>query len=102
MNPNMDKNLESNAKRAITTAFIGAIAEVEKQLGYIWGQDKEPAKMTESECYFFDLWQQIRNNIMDAGNKQCRIIEKEFKKYAVKYTGEFHVFKMKPRTRENQ
>lgn len=95
--PKSPKDLEllTNTKRAITTAFIGAIAEFEKSFGYIWGQNQQ--ELTENQKKFLDLWRKIRLNIMNLGNEQCRIMEREFEKFDIKYEGRFIEFNYKPR-----
>ena len=90
-----DLELKANVKRAITTSFIGAISEFEKAFGYIWGHNKQ--ELTENQQKFLELWKQIRNNIMNVGNEQCRIMDREFEKFDVKYVGRYYQFKVKPR-----
>lgn len=88
-----DLELAKNVKRAITTTFIGAIAELEKNIGYLWGHGK--TELTENEKKWLAVWENVRNNILDIGNGQCRIMDREFEKYNVKYVGKFTVFKIK-------
>jgi hypothetical protein len=77
-----DSDLNKNCNRAIKTTMIGAISRFEKAFGYLWGQGKE--QLTENEQKFLALWLQTRNEVLDCGNEQSRIIDKEFKKHIVK------------------
>lgn len=99
-NKDLDKDLElsKNVHRAIRTAFIGAISQFEKSFGYLWGHGKDKAEITENQQRFLDLWLQTRINILDCGNAQSRIIEREFEKFIVKYNGYQYKFQVKPRT----
>src|SRR5438876_201367 len=88
-----DLELKANVKRAITTSFVGAISEFEKAFGYIWGHSKE--ELTENQQKFLELWKQIRNNIMNLGNDQCRIMDREFERFEIKYVGRYTEFKIR-------
>lgn len=80
-------DLSKNCGRAIKTTMIGAIAKFEEAFGYLWGQGKE--ELTENEKKFLNLWLQTRNKVLDCGNEQSRIVDKEFKKYIVKYNYQY-------------
>lgn len=64
---NQSRELEILIQKRITAAFIGAIAEFEKQWAFLWEQDEE----------LFKKWQETRKNILDKGNNQVRIALKE-------------------------
>ncbi len=95
-----DSELEGNCKRAIRTTFIGAIAQFERHFGYLWGHCIDKDKLTENQKKFLDLWNHTRNNILDAGNQQSRIVTREFEKYTVKYIGYQYKFKFKNKERD--
>lgn len=54
------------------TTMIGALFEFEKVFGYLWGQNKNPDFLTESEEDFRDRWDDVRNQILNNGNNQLR------------------------------
>lgn len=54
------------------TTMIGALYEFEKVFGYLWGQDKNPDFLSESEEDFRDRWESVRNQILNNGNNQLR------------------------------
>lgn len=66
-----DEHKEIVTKRFQTT-MIGALYEFEKSFGYLWGQDKNPDFLTESEDSFRDRWEMVRNQILNNGNNQLR------------------------------
>lgn len=103
-NKDSDKDLElnSNVHRAIRTTFIGAISQFEKSFGYLWGHGKDKSEITENQKKFLDLWLQTRNNILDFGNAQSRIIDREFEKFIVKYNGYQYKFQVKPRVNRKE
>lgn len=96
-NSDKDSELVNNSKRAVRTAFIGAIAQFEKGFGYLWGHGKNKENLTDSEKKFLSLWLQVRNYILDCGNEQTRIIDREAEKFIVKWNGYQYKFDFKPR-----
>jgi hypothetical protein len=55
------------------TTMIGALFEFEKYFGHIWGlhkNDDEP--LTQSEEEYRELWEDVRNQILNNGNNQLR------------------------------
>jgi hypothetical protein len=63
--------------RKTTTSFIGAIAQVEKHLGVLWGHGKQDNKCSKDELAWRDIWERCRTEILNNGNKQVRAIERE-------------------------
>ncbi len=96
---NKDEQLNSNCKRAVKTSFIGALANFEKGFGYLWGYGKSKEEsLTDHEKLFLHRWLQVRESVLDCGNAQCRIIDREFEKFIVKYNGFQYKFNVKPRS----
>lgn len=55
------------------TTMIGAIFEFEKAFGYLWGHHKNPDEpLTDREAQFGDIWDTVRNKILNNGNNQLR------------------------------
>ena len=85
------------ASKRLRTTMIGCLSKFENVFGYLWGHYKsnnEP--LTDQEIYFDNLWQDVRNNILNHGNKQLRILENELDmisrdKPKVKYHYKFNV-----------
>lgn len=69
----------------MTTIFIGALASVERSMGYLWGEGKDD--LTENEKKWGKIYQELRNEILNKGNNQIRAMSNELDKYSVKYNG---------------
>lgn len=54
------------------TTMIGALFEFEKSFGYLWGQNKEDNELTDKEIEFGELWDYVRNKVLNNGNNQLR------------------------------
>jgi hypothetical protein len=54
------------------TTMIGALFEFEKAFGYLWGYNKELDNLTPQELKFNDIWEDVRNKILNNGNGQLR------------------------------
>lgn len=93
-----DLELNSNCKRAIKTTMIGALSRFEKSFGYLWGHGKSEAKgdkLTDHEKIFLELWLKLREEVLDCGNEQSRIVDKEFDKFIVRFNGYQYKFKVR-------
>lgn len=72
------------AIKRLKTVMIGSLSKMENSLGYLWGQHKnENELLTEQELYFDNVWQDVRNNILNHGNKQMRLLEEELSKILI-------------------
>jgi hypothetical protein len=67
----MSQNIEKIMRKKIETTMIGCLARFEEAFGYLWGQDKE--QLTKEEEKFSDIWEQVRESILDHGNHQIQI-----------------------------
>jgi hypothetical protein len=54
------------------TTMIGALFEFEKAFGYLWGYNKDFDSLNEKELQFNDIWEDVRNKILNNGNSQLR------------------------------
>lgn len=62
------------------TTMIGSLFEFENTFGYLWGHDKEMDQLTEREQEFSDMWEDVRNRILNNGNSQLRKTISDFDK----------------------
>lgn len=74
-------------KKKITTIFIGDIFSIENKFGYLWGKNKKIEELTEDEKKYRNLWNELRVEILDRGNKIFRSIEQEINIYEIKFLG---------------
>ena len=64
---------DSILKKRFQTTMIGALYELEKSFGYLWGYEKnEDEELTDKEEQFLDIWEETRNKILNTGNNQLR------------------------------
>lgn len=76
------ERLKFHIEKRVQSTMIGSIARVEKVFGHLWGQDKpENEQLTEQEEKFLDMWEYLRNDILNYGNKQIRSVSEDFNKY---------------------
>jgi hypothetical protein len=55
------------------TTMIGALFEFEKYFGHLWGLHKdENQPLTKVEEDYRELWEDVRNQILNNGNNQLR------------------------------
>jgi len=67
------QDLINQVKKKIQTTMIGALSSIEEHLSFLW-QDEE--KLSE-------IYQKLRSEILDKGNKQIRYAELDILKYEV-------------------
>lgn len=92
------QRLKFHVERRIQTTMIGALARIEENLGYLWGHHKpESEPLTEKESQFLDVWDYLRNDILNYGNAQIRKLNDDFHRYGGvfknKYSYKFPVIK---------
>lgn len=75
------ENLSRNMKKRIQTTMIGAIASIEEYFGQFWGKDSESP--TASQERFREIFEELRDEILDKGNTQIRSIDADLAKYEV-------------------
>lgn len=69
--------LKNLIKRRLTTTFIGGLDSIEQRLGYLWGQHKPFDELNDREKVFYQLWKQLRKEILDKGNLQTKLALRE-------------------------
>lgn len=70
------KDLQSYMEKRLQTTMIGAIARMEENFGFLWGQDQENITLKEEK--FLDIWELTRHQILNYGNNQLRNIQDDF------------------------
>lgn len=91
---NSRKRLVSILDQKFKTTMIGAIARFEEAFGELWGhRDNSPSI---EQLKFRRIWDEVRKDILDNGNKQRRAAHDEVSQYTMswdKYKTEFIVRK---------
>lgn len=70
-------------KKKVQTTMIGALSSMEKHFGKLWNNGNSP--MTEEQEVLFNLYKEMRSEILDKGNHQARNIDAELAQYDVEW-----------------
>lgn len=93
-NERSKERLEKICAQKIRTTMIGALSELEKKFGFLWGLDEDgkdlDQELTEDEAYMEELFEQVRTYILDNGNKQIRNLGQELEQYTVTWN-RYHI-----------
>jgi len=83
MREEQNSKLRNIIERKFKTTYIGAIYAIEKAFGIVW--DKELDSYVKKEGTIddetLDLFADIRDEILDIGNAQCRNLKSELAEY---------------------
>lgn len=86
--------LSKISSKKIKTTMIGALSAIEKTFGFLWGLDEngnpsnEP--LTDDELHAKKLYDKLRAEILDLGNKQIRNLEDELSQYTIEWN-RYHI-----------
>ena len=91
---NDNQQLIYNIEKRFKTTMIGSLAQFEQRFAHLWEEGVDEDKKT----YYYNLWQDTRDEILNNGNNQARSAVKELKnflypnkiskKYNFKFKGE--------------
>ena len=90
------RRLMKNIQRKFQATMIGALAQFEKEFGHLWGHGKDAGDITQDEQEWLDVWDEVRNEILNNGNHQLRAAQEEIDEYTMtwdKYHYDFVVKK---------
>lgn len=79
------ERLKKIAAKHTRTAFIGALSDFEEVFGYLWGHGEPEGYLTEQQERFAELWEEVRNSILDRGNKEIRSFAKEIDNHKIEW-----------------
>ncbi len=89
--------LSQSVQQKINTTMIGALASIEEIFGYLW-RDGDP--QNEQERALYAMFQEVRNNILDKGNRQKRLSAEDLDNYSITRNRYRFDFVVKPRKGE--
>lgn len=72
--------VEGIAKKRVQTVYIGAIARIEDNFGFLWGHNE--SSPSEEQLEFRRIWDKLRESILDLGNDQSKTLIRELEKYS--------------------
>ena len=78
---NARNKLKMVATKRMQTTMNGAIASIEQVFDHLWGQIKD--NLTPEEEKLDELYEQLRNEILDKGNNQLRLLMSDLDGYEV-------------------
>lgn len=86
-------NLKNLIEKRMKTVMVGSLASFEEKFEQFW--KPEPGqKMTKEQELLQKLFQEVRSSILDKGNNQIRLLEKDLENFNVeakKYHLQFKV-----------
>lgn len=90
------------ATKRLETTMIGALARFETSFGHLWGHHKDfDEKLSEKELYFDNIWQDLRNNILNHGNNQIRGLHTDLQKHLSNTLPIKYHYKFNTKTKED-
>ena len=94
--------LKDNMKKKLQTTMIGAIAQFEESFGHLWGINKHVNELTESELEWREVWNDVRDTVLDLGNSQVRAAMNELEQYSLSWNKYQVNLPVKPRRRNHE
>ena len=79
------QRLSNIAEKKMKTTFIGALDAIERMFGDIWGADIDEKDRNKEEKENFELWQDLRTEILNNGNTQLRGLLNEISQHVVEW-----------------
>ena len=81
--------LKKVAQAKIKTTMIGSLSIIEKHFGFLWGLDEfgdySGVELSEQEELLKQMFEKVRNEILDNGNTQLRNLLVELDQYDVNW-----------------
>lgn len=69
------------------TIFIGNIAKFEAYFGKVWGHGLKEDECMDNQLDMCEVWEQCRDEILNASNTQLRLLIKNLEMFDVNYKG---------------
>ena len=76
-------DLKMKIAKFMTTSFVFAQAQMEKEFGFLWDHDSDTEEITEEQAEFEDLYENFRKKVLDNGNNQIRFLNKLLDRYDI-------------------
>ena len=94
------ERLKKIAHKKIQTTMIGALDTVEKHLGFLWTDERGGADDRQS-AQLREIYNVVRQEILDRGNDQIRNLDNELSQYDVEWLRYNLTLPIKRRTQDN-
>jgi len=79
------KRLDKIISTKMNTTFIGALASFEKNFGFLWGHTKKAEERTQEETQLYNIWENVRTEVLNNGNNQLRALRNELQNHNVSW-----------------
>lgn len=79
------KKLDSIISKKMNTTFIGALSSFEKAFGFLWGFGKKDSEKTDEEKELYNIWQNVRTEVLNNGNNQLRALRNELQNHTISW-----------------
>jgi len=77
------ERLSKIATKKVQTTMIGALSSIEKHFNFLW--ESEDGILTEEQIQMKNLYDIVRQEILDTGNNQIRNLQTELENYNVEW-----------------
>ena len=78
------------AETKMRTCFMGSISSIEDYFGFLWGKDVPTEQRSKEQDDFYEIWQQLRTEILNKGNTQLRGLTTEITNHVVSWN-RYHI-----------
>ena len=69
-------------RKKVETTMIGALSSMEKHFGFLWTNEGE---LSPEQKTMYEIYQKVREEVLDKGNSQARNVDAELNQYEVKW-----------------
>lgn len=89
--------LQKTMESRVLSSFIHALSEFEKEFGEMWGHFiEDDNKLSDEQFKNYEKYEELRKRILDYGNNQKRLIQKDLSNFNVEYIQEEIILKEMP------
>jgi len=86
-------------KKKVETTMIGALSSIENHFGFLWEVDRDEVPTAEKKL-MYELYQKVREEVLNKGNTQARNIDAELSQYNVNWLKYRNVIPVKETRKE--
>jgi len=86
-------------KKKVETTMIGALSSIENYFGFLWEVDIDEVPTAEKKL-MYELYQKVREEVLNKGNAQARNIDAELSQYNVNWLKYRNVIPVKETRKE--
>lgn len=86
-------------KKKVETTMIGALSSIENHFGFLWEVDRDEEPTAEKKL-MYELYQKVREEVLNKGNAQARNIDAELSQYNVNWLRYRNVIPIKETRKE--